>query len=266
MLFILNFIWPILSIWILFHRPLPFPKLYEDAQIPIIIRKLMLNRFSFTSTNYHPTLKSSTVYIHCSTSDSSSVRSHRSSCVCNLSSAEACPNEILKTMNSQGLICKMKCKLSRDSRLAAMKEKIISNTIEPYYMNKKYYCILWMKILPSTFSDRHYGDKKEKPKISYLEATLKNDSDKRNYFQEHLYGSFQYSRIMCHKVSFYLISEAVKKMAYSFNESGKKRLTIYLVKIQPVHTEYPTISVLESENPSFFQISSLTWLLCQQGN
>ena len=54
---------------------------------------------------------------------------------------------------------------------------------------------------------------------------------------------------MSHKVSFYLISKAVKKMACSFNESGEKHLQTNLVKIQH---EYPTISVLESENPSIF--------------
>ena len=199
MLFISNFTWPILIIWILFHRPLPFPKLYEDERIPIIIEKLTLNRFSFTSTNYHPTLKSCTVYIHCSTSDSSSVRNHRSSCVCNLRSAGGCPNEILKITDSQQFICKMRDSSSRSfalkaERLAVMKEKIIFNIIEPNCKNKKKHCniklqdvLLWMKISPSTYSNRHYSAKKEKPKINSLETILKNDYNKRNYFQEHFY-------------------------------------------------------------------------------
>ena len=212
MLFISNFTWPILIIWILFHQPLPFPKLYEDERIPIIIGKLTLNRFSFTSTNYHPTLKSCTVYIHCSTSDSSSVRNHRSSCVCNLRSAGGCPNEILKITDSQQFICKMRDSSSRSSalkaeRLAVMKEKIIFNIIEPNCKNKKKHCniklqdvLLWMKISPNTSSNRHYGAKKEKPKINSLETTLKNDSSKRNYFQENLCGSFKYSRILLVKL------------------------------------------------------------------
>ena len=209
MLFISNFIWPILIIWILFHRPLPFSKLYEDDRISIKIRELTLNRFSFNSTNYHPTLKSSTVYIHCSTSGSSSVRNHSSSCVSNLISAEGCPNEILKITDSQGFI-RMKCESIRDSIsefvvlrphcFTMMKEKLIPNIFE-HCFNKKFYCriklqdSLFWEQLTSTCVNKSDSGKQDKLEISLLETPLKNYSDKMNYFRKIFYGSFKYSRM-----------------------------------------------------------------------
>ena len=209
MLFISNFIWPILIIWILFHRPLPFSKLYEDDRISIKIRELTLNRFSFNSTNYHPTFKSSTVYIHCSTSGSSSVRNHSSSCVSNLISAEGCPNEILKITDSQGFI-RMKCESIRDSIsefvvlrphcFMMIKEKLIPNIFE-HCFNKKFYCriklqdSLFWEQLTSTCVNKSDSGKQDKLEISLLETPLKNYSDKMKYFRKNFYGSFKYSRM-----------------------------------------------------------------------
>ena len=162
------------------------------------MRKLTLNRFSFNSRNYHPTLKSSTVYIHCSTSGSSSVRNHSSSCVSNLISAEGCPNEILKITDSQGFI-RMKCESIRDSIsefvvlrphcFTMMKEKLIPNIFE-HCFNKKFYCriklqdSLFWEQLTSTCVNKSDSGKQDKLEISLLETPLKNYSDKMKYFRK----------------------------------------------------------------------------------